>query len=187
MIETIPLVATVAILLASLLRAWSVAGITGDQPWAFISARGRQRVTGALFAFAFGVLAAAAIMASGHAPTRFMGSGALFAIAGATLVIVAQVQMGRAWRVGVRMGDAPLFVRHGLFRFSRNPIFLGMILIGLGVALSAALWWGWAALFLFIAACHQQVRIEEAHLRANFGIAYDDFSRSVPRWIGLPS
>jgi protein-S-isoprenylcysteine O-methyltransferase Ste14 len=93
--------------------------------------------------------------------------------------------MGRAWRVGVREGDAPLFVSHGLFRFSRNPIFLGMILVSLSAAIASATWWGWVALMLFIASCIVQVRIEESHLEASFGDAYRAFRRQVPRWLGL--
>ena len=102
----------------------------------------------------------------------------------AAIVIVAQVQMGRAWCVGVREGDAPLFVSHGLFRFSRNPIFVGMMLVGLATAMVSATWWSWVALALFVVSCTVQVRIEEAHLEASFGEAYRAFRRQVPRWLG---
>jgi len=88
-------------------------------------------------------------------------------------------------RVGVREGDAPLFVRHGLFRFSRNPIFAGMIFIGLSIAVSANIWWAWVALLTFALACHAQVRIEERHLSKSFGAAYEQFCDEVPRWIGI--
>ena len=186
MAQVIPSAAMVVICVASLLRGRAVSRATGDRPWAFISARGKQRVAGIVFAIGIGVLAVAALVAAFSAATRFAEYGALLAILGSMLVIVAQVQMGRAWRVGVRSGDAPLFVRHGLFRFSRNPIFFGMILIGLGAAMSAALWWAWVALALFAAACDQQVRVEEDHLRDSFGGAYDDFCMTVPRWIGVP-
>lgn len=94
--------------------------------------------------------------------------------------------MGRAWRVGVRKGDAPLFVQHGLFRFSRNPVFVGMMLIGFGIAVPANSWWAWMAMLAFVLACCEQVRIEEAHLKDSFGVAYINFKNDIPRWIGIP-
>ncbi|MGB3845568.1 MAG: isoprenylcysteine carboxylmethyltransferase family protein, partial [Sphingopyxis sp.] len=97
--------------------------------------------------------------------------------------LVAQRQMGDAWRIGVRAGDAPLFVTRGLFAFSRNPIFAGMIAMAIGAALAVATAWGWAAAIVFALACHVQVRLEEAHLAARFGTAYADFRRAVPRWL----
>ena len=54
-----------------------------------------------------------------------------------------------------------------------------------GVALNTSLWWVWLAWMAFVAACHVQVQIEEAHLRASFGDAYCDFASSTPRWIGI--
>ena len=53
------------------------------------------------------------------------------------------------------------------------------------VALNTSLWWVWLAWMAFVAACHVQVQIEEAHLRASFGDAYCDFASSTPRWIGI--
>jgi protein-S-isoprenylcysteine O-methyltransferase Ste14 len=76
-------------------------------------------------------------------------------------------------------------VSHGLFRFSRNPIFVGMILVGLSAAIVSGTWWSWFALVLFVLSCIVQVRIEEAHLEASFGDAYRAFRRQVPRWLGL--
>ncbi|MBY0520986.1 MAG: hypothetical protein K2P79_11240, partial [Sphingomonas sp.] len=110
---------------------------------------------------------------------------AIAALFGAAVVIVAQVQMGRAWRIGVRSGDAPLFVSHGLFKFSRNPIFVGMMLAGLAAAMASGLWWAWAALMVFIVSCAVQVRIEEAHLEVSFGVHYRNFRMTVPRWLGF--
>ena len=144
-----------------------------------------QRAAGMAFTLGILVSAAAALHATLTGGRGHPLVGALVAIAGAAIVIVAQVQMGRAWRVGVRPGDAPLFVRHGLFKFSRNPIFVGMALIGLGVALTAWTWWSWLALAVFCIACSVQVSIEERHLEESFGDQYRVYRRRVPRWIGL--
>lgn len=179
----IPLVAMLAIIAATLVRGVAIRRATGDRPWAFASARGVQRIAGAGFALSVAVLLVAAALARAGDPYSTIFA-ALVAVIGAATVIVAQMQMGRAWRIGVRAGDAPLFVSHGLFRFSRNPIFVGMMLLGLSAAMVSAAWWSWPALATFIASCAVQVRIEEAHLEASFGEAYRNFRASVPRWIG---
>lgn len=184
--KLIPVACLAIIFIASLWRGKAI-GRDGDRAWAFTDAQGVQRWAGVGFALSIVTVAAAGILATTtpvHSRVA-VGLGALTAVVGALLVVIAQVQMGRAWRVGVRHGDAPLFVRHGLFRYSRNPIFVGMIVTGLGVALAADLWWGWLALVLFATACAVQVRIEEAHLSASFGDDYAAFRSSVPRWIGL--
>lgn len=185
--HSVPFVATLAIIAATLVRGVAIRRATGDRPWAFASAKGVQRVAGSSFAISVATLLVAAAFAPEKQTAEVNFAAALIALTGAAIVIVAQVQMGRAWRVGVREGDAPLFVSHGLFRYSRNPIFVGMILVGLSAAIVSGTWWSWTALALFVASCAVQVRIEEAHLEASFGDAYRAFRRQVPRWLGLAS
>jgi protein-S-isoprenylcysteine O-methyltransferase Ste14 len=185
MLHAIPFIALVTIFAASVLRGEAILRKTGDRAWAFASAKGKQRLAGPAFAASIAVLAIVGGVVAKDGRGEFPAIAAMLSGSGAAIVIVAQIQMGRAWRVGVRHGDAPLFIRHGLFRFSRNPIFVGMMMIGLGVALNTSLWWVWLAWLAFVAACHVQVQIEEAHLHASFGDAYRAFVHSVPRWIGI--
>jgi protein-S-isoprenylcysteine O-methyltransferase Ste14 len=183
-LQTVPFVAMVAIIAATLVRGVAIRRRTGDHPLAFPSATGAQRASGLVFA----VSTAALIVASGigaQAELRDLSwLAAILAIFGAGAVIVAQIQMGRAWRIGVRQRDAPLFVSHGLFRYSRNPIFLAMMLVGLSAAMVSASWWAWLSWVTFVVACIVQVRIEEAHLSASFGSQYEEFKARVPRWLG---
>lgn len=183
-LHSIPLLAMLSIVAATLVRGIAIRRKTGDRPWAFASAKGVQRIAGSSFAFSVAALIAAAALAPVSDTGRTI-TAAIIAIVGAAIVMVAQVQMGRAWRVGVREGDAPLFISHGLFRYSRNPIFVGMMLVGLSAAMVSGTWWSWSALAVFIASCAVQVRIEEAHLEASFGQSYREFRSSVPRWVGF--
>ncbi len=183
-LHSIPLLAMLSIVAATLVRGIAIRRKTGDRPWAFASAKGVQRIAGSSFAFSVAALIAAAVLAP-VSDTGWTITAAIIAIVGAAIVMVAQVQMGRAWRVGVREGDAPLFISHGLFRYSRNPIFVGMMLVGLSAAMVSGTRWSWSALAVFIASCAVQVRIEEAHLEASFGQSYREFRSSVPRWVGF--
>ncbi len=183
-LHSIPLLAMLSIVAATLVRGIAIRRKTGDRPWAFASAKGVQRIAGSSFAFSVAALIAAAVLAP-VSDTGWTITAAIIAIVGAAIVMVAQVQMGRAWRVGVREGDAPLFISHGLFRYSRNPIFVGMMLVGLSAAMVSGTWWSWPGVAVFIASCAVQVRIEEAHLEASFGQSYREFRSSVPRWVGF--
>ncbi|MBX9643713.1 MAG: hypothetical protein K2W91_06390 [Novosphingobium sp.] len=178
------MLAMLAIFAATLVRGIAIRRATGDRPWAFASAKGVQRIAGSSFALSAAALLIAAALAESGA-TILTVPASITALVGAAIVIIAQDQMGRAWRIGVRTGDAPLFVSHGLFRFSRNPIFVGMMLVGLSAAMVSGAWWNRPALMVFIASCIVQVRIEEAHLEASFGQDYINFRASIPRWLGM--
>jgi protein-S-isoprenylcysteine O-methyltransferase Ste14 len=186
MLSFVPLVLFLLVTLATLIRGQSVRARTGVSAFAFLEARGLQRIAGFAFGLAITALVAASLLlALGRlaAPPAALAAGSALMGLGALAVLVAQRQMGDAWRIGVRAGDAPLFVTRGLFAFSRNPIFAGMIAMAIGDALAVATAWGWAAAIVFALACHVQVRLEEAHLAARFGTAYADFRRAVPRWL----
>jgi protein-S-isoprenylcysteine O-methyltransferase Ste14 len=80
---------------------------------------------------------------------------------------------------------APRFlVRNRLYRWSRNPMYAGVLLVLFGEALlsdSLAL-----AVYALVMALgfHAFVRFyEEPTLRKKFGVAYEDYCRAVPRWI----
>ncbi|KTE31713.1 MULTISPECIES: methyltransferase family protein [unclassified Sphingopyxis] len=186
MLASVPLLLFALVIIATLLRGRAVRARSGIGAWAFFEARGVQRAAGLAFALSIAMLfAAATLLASGRiaAPPTLLAAGSAVMALGTLVVVAAQVQMGAAWRVGVRQGDAPLFVTAGLFRFSRNPIFTGMIAMAAGAALAIPAWWTAATALAFALACGVQVRIEEAHLSRAFGAAYDDFRHRVPRWL----
>jgi protein-S-isoprenylcysteine O-methyltransferase Ste14 len=75
-------------------------------------------------------------------------------------------------------------VTHGVYRFSRNPIYLADVAILLG----AILWWNaLTALILvpvFMAVIEWRfIRLEEKTLRAHFGAKYESWAAVVRRWL----
>lgn len=98
-------------------------------------------------------------------------------------VVAAQMQMGDDWRIGIDKRKQTELVQHGVFRLSRNPIFLGMRLLLLGLfltlpsAVMLALWW-LGDVFLQI-----QVRLEEEHLSSVLGEVYRDYAQKTRRWL----
>jgi protein-S-isoprenylcysteine O-methyltransferase Ste14 len=98
-------------------------------------------------------------------------------------VVIAQFQMGRSWRVGVDTHVRTELVIQGLFRFSRNPIFLGMIvqLVGLFLVQPDAI--TLAILLAGYLMISVQIRQEEEHLLALHGDAYRQYCGKVRRWL----
>lgn len=96
---------------------------------------------------------------------------------------VAQRGMGRSWRVGIDAEQRGPLVRAGLFKVSRNPIFLGLRLNLLGLFLVVPNAVTLSVALLGEALMQVQVRLEEQHLGRSFGPDYADYLRTVRRWL----
>ena len=71
----------------------------------------------------------------------------------------------------------------GPYAYTRNPLYLGSMLIGVGFALAARSWWVGAALIVMLLAIYLPViRDEEAFLRQKFP-EFDEYARQVPRML----
>jgi uncharacterized protein (TIGR03435 family) len=83
------------------------------------------------------------------------------------------------------IGEEPhRLVQAGLYRVTRNPMYVSVLLVVFGQALRYASWpiaeYG---LFVWLSFHIVVVLLEEPHLRDERGAAYDDYCRRVPRWI----
>lgn len=98
-------------------------------------------------------------------------------------VLIAQAQMGDSWRIGIDSEVKTALVQQGIFRLSRNPIFLGMqvMLLGLLLVLPNAV--TLAIAVLGVALIQIQVRLEEEHLLRLHGENYRAYQRRVRRWL----
>ena len=112
--------------------------------------------------------------------------GILLLIVAFFLVLIAQAQMGNSWRIGIDDKHKTQLVTHGIFRFSRNPIFLGMRLNLLGLflvlpnAVTLTLW------LLGDVTIHAQIFLEEQHLNQQHGTIYQSYQAMTPRYFGWP-
>ena len=74
----------------------------------------------------------------------------------------------------------------GFYRYTRNPMYVGILLMLTGYFL----WYGfWSlliyAVFIFLAFNTFVAYYEEPTLRRNFGAAYEDYCKRVPRWFSI--
>ncbi len=73
----------------------------------------------------------------------------------------------------------------GPYAYSRNPLYVGSIVIGIGFAVAAlSLWVALGIVLLFVAIYIPVIRSEESFLRSQFA-DFDDYCRRVPRFIGF--
>ena len=81
--------------------------------------------------------------------------------------------------------EPPTLVRSGSYRFSRNPMYLGVVCAIFGQAIlygSPSIAWYGAGVFLFFHAI--VVWVEEPHLRRRDPAAFERLCREAPRWLG---
>jgi protein-S-isoprenylcysteine O-methyltransferase Ste14 len=95
-------------------------------------------------------------------------------------MVVAPGLLIRALASGhVRKNEA--LATSGPYAYTRNPLYLGSLLIGLGFVAAARSWWVGAALVaMFVAIYLPVIRDEEAFLRQRFP-EFDEYARRVPR------
>ena len=95
----------------------------------------------------------------------------------------AQINMQSSWRVGIDEKQKTELVNTGIFHFSRNPIYLGMIVSVLGLFLVTPNAFTLILVVLGYVLIQIQVRLEEEFLYKMHGQGYLDYKNSVRRFI----
>jgi protein-S-isoprenylcysteine O-methyltransferase Ste14 len=136
---------------------------------------------GVLFVLALSLtLAAPALALAGVAvppagwPHPLVGTiGVVTTLAGIALALVAQGEMGAAWRIGVDPGERTTLVTTGVFAHVRNPFFTAMVAAAAGLAALVPTAVSALALVCLIIAVEIQVRsLEEPHLMSTHSLTY---------------
>jgi protein-S-isoprenylcysteine O-methyltransferase Ste14 len=117
-----------------------------------------------------------------YVPGNWFGAASL--LLGLALCVAGMVAFHSMTRVTGR--EAGQLVISGVYRWTRNPQYLGYGLVVLGFVLGYPSSTGWLALPAYALLVYATVRIEEEHLTQVFGEQYNAYCRRVPRFIGLP-
>lgn len=94
--------------------------------------------------------------------------GVVLGVMGLALVVIAQNQMGKAWRVGIANEATPL-IRIGLFRHIRHPIYTGIFALVGALNLLSPSPWVLMGGFWLLSLIMVQARLEEGALAKSHG------------------
>lgn len=108
--------------------------------------------------------------------------GIVLMILGSVASIIAQFQMGNSWRIGINKNETTQLVTKGFYRYSRNPIYVGLIIsfIGFFMILPNAI--TLCCLAMSVPSIAIKIRLEEAYLKEKQGETFVKYMESVNRW-----
>ena len=111
-------------------------------------------------------------------------TGFCLGLLGDLIFLVSVLRMRDSWRAGIPKKSQTKLVTSGIYKFSRNPAFLGFDLQYTGVLLLyfnplTVLFSVFAAVML-----HLQILQEERYLTGVFGAPYEQYKKQVRRYLG---
>lgn len=149
-------------------------------------------VPGATFILAF-VASIALIILNllGHFPVSepflpLVLPAVLVGFLGIVITVIAQIQMGRSWRIGVDQSESTELITTGLYAKSRNPIYFGIFLYWIGISMifpHPAMWV--SALVCWISIEVIVRRIEEPYLSRVHKEKFQAYRQKTHRYLVL--
>ena len=109
--------------------------------------------------------------------------GILFCYIGLMIFLMALISFGKSWRIGIDEKNSNDLITTGIFKYSRNPIFLFMDLYFMGIMLIYP-----NIVFIVVTICviigiHLQIIREEIFLLNKFGEEYIKYKKRTRRYI----
>lgn len=119
-----------------------------------------------------------------HLPVNARFTGFCIGMIGNLIFLISVLCMKDSWRAGIPDKDKTKLVTTGIYKYSRNPAFLGFDLMYSGVLLMycnllIALFTAFAVVML-----HLQILQEEKYLAGIFGAEYQAYRKRVFRYLG---
>lgn len=108
--------------------------------------------------------------------------GLIMSGVGTSFFIIAMITMRDNWRAGIPDNDKTEMITKGIYKFSRNPAFLGFDLTYIGASLSFGNIFVFVIVVLTIILMHLQILEEEKFLEITFGTNYVNYKNKVGRY-----
>ncbi|RIL04438.1 MAG: isoprenylcysteine carboxyl methyltransferase [Proteobacteria bacterium] len=136
------------------------------------------------------VIAGALLHAFAWALPLPLGRGVRFAVAGVA-ALLGGLLVGSALGLFRRTGQdpkpwesTPEIISTGIYRWTRNPMYVGMALLQLAIGVALGNGWIVAGVPVVLAIVYATaVRHEEAYLERKFGAHYLEYKSAVRRWL----
>lgn len=119
----------------------------------------------------------------GFASVQWDFFGFSVGLTGLSFCLYAQIKMKNSWRVGIDESSREDLITDGLYRRIRNPTYLGLFILNIGV------WFIWPTYLVsylnivFYLLLEVQVRCEEDFLEKKYGNEYLNYRKNTYRYI----
>lgn len=112
-------------------------------------------------------------------------TGFIAGIFGLLLCRIAQITIGKSWRVGIDENAKPGLITNGIYKYIRNPTYSGLYLLCAGVWIinPTYLYLYWILAFFIM--MEFQVRCEEEYLEFQYGNEYREYFKRTKRYLPL--
>lgn len=111
-----------------------------------------------------------------------LAGGAALVVIGAALLASALRAMRRVGKSPAHGDEPPELVTDGPFRYTRNPLYLGVCVVYVGATLLLDSLWPVGPLAVLVWYFDRVARREEAYLEAAFGDEFARYRENVRRW-----
>lgn len=105
-----------------------------------------------------------------------------FTIIALLIIVISLINLGRSTRLGLPEENTE-FVTGGLYRYSRNPMYLGFDLLTLSAIIFTSNLFVALAGIYSIAVYHFIIRSEEVFLEQRFGSKFIEYKKNARRYI----
>lgn len=98
-------------------------------------------------------------------------------------IIIGQIQMEKSWRIGIYDEEKTKLIKTGLFRVSRHPIFLGLIVLLFSSFLCMPNAITFAVFSIGFVLIQIEALLEEKELHLKHGDQYKKYCHETGRWL----
>jgi protein-S-isoprenylcysteine O-methyltransferase Ste14 len=117
-------------------------------------------------------------------PPAVRWAGGVMMLGAVALAVIARTSFARAHTAANPMESATTLVTSGVFRWSRNPMYVGMTALVGGLGLATRIAWILIVLVPVLAIMHWGVVLrEERYLARTFGADYERYRSGVRRYL----
>jgi protein-S-isoprenylcysteine O-methyltransferase Ste14 len=110
--------------------------------------------------------------------------GVVVVLAGIAIVASARIWFTRTGQSPIPWKPTPELIFRGPYRFTRNPMYVGVTCIQIGLGAAAGILWISALAPVALLSVHFiAVRHEEKYLSEKFGASYDEYRARVRRYL----
>lgn len=109
--------------------------------------------------------------------------GVVVTAIGVGIFVTAMISMKTSWRVGIDKNTKTKLVTYGIYNYSRNPAFVGLDLIFIGLFLTYPNVLTTLIVIVNIISIHRLILQEEKHLENLFGTEYIAYKEKTSRYL----